>query len=353
MDGAKLPSLLVLTTVHGADDTRIREKLIRSLTGTAAVSYATRAPAPTDMSGLAEWIRLRGGRLRRNGRALTLLFSRRFKVAVVHDPELLPAAILAAVVARRRVVVDVHEHIPAQLRTKEWLPSLLRGPAAWVAGRLLRIAERVCDITLAEPGYQVLFRHPQRVFANYPEALPSPTAGDGSIVYVGDVTEARGLTDLMAAVALMEDRPLVRIVGRCDPELANRLSQTPGVEVLGRIPHPEAMRVVRDATVGVSPLRDTPNYRYSLPTKVVEYLGSGIAVVASDLPGTREVIAGLPGVALVPPEDPVGLAAALTNALADPAIRAAAAANVPSVRAQFRWPRDEVAAFYHGLLGNS
>ena len=351
MTDADLPGLLVISTVHAADDTRIREKLLRTLEGITAITYATRSPAPTDSSGISRWVELKGGRVMRNVRAVPLLFSRAHRVAVVHDAELIPAAIAASTLGRRRIVVDVHEHVPGQLITKDWLPAVLRRPAAWVAARLLRLAERVCEITLAEPGYQVLFRHPQRVFANYPDVLPPPAPGDGSVVYVGDVTQARGLTDLVAAIEQMEITPTVRIIGRCAPDLGAHLQTVNGVELLGRVPHPDAMRMVRTATVGVSPLRDTPNYRYSLPTKVIEYLGTGIAVVATDLPGTSEVIGDKPGVILVPAGDIDALANALSVALADPTLRAAAAANASAIRRQHCWPRAEVTSFYRGLLG--
>ena len=261
--------------------------------------------------------------------------------------------ILAATLARRRIVIDVHEHIPGLFDTRERLPKRLRPAAAWCVRRLLHLAERTCPITLAEPGYQALFRRPHPVFANYPDQLPAPVESDGSIVYVGDVTEARGLTDLAAAAERMEASPPIRIVGRCDPQLAGRLSRIPNVELLGRLPHSDAMEVVRRAAVGVSPLRDLSNYRYSLPTKVIEYLGVGIAVVATDLPGTREVIGGRPGVRLVSPGDIAALAAALHAAVTDPEHRHLATANVEQTRTEFRWPHDSVVAFYNRVLSGT
>jgi glycosyltransferase involved in cell wall biosynthesis len=343
-------TLLVVSTVHAADDVRIREKLIRSLTDVAVITYATKGPEPTDRDGLAEWRELPGGRIRRNLVALRMLFSRRHAACVVHDPELIPGAILAAVFAKRRIVVDIHEHIPGLFDTRERLPKRLRPAAAWWARRMLRLAERTCAITLAEPGYQASFRRPHPVFANYPDRLPPPVESDGSVVYVGDVTEARGLTDLAAAIEKMQASLTVRVIGRCDPDLAARLGRTPGIEVLGRLPHADAMEIVRRAAVGVSPLRDLPNYRYSLPTKVVEYLGVGIAVVATDLPGTSEIIGDRPGVRLVPAGDIDALAEALDQAVADSEHRTLATTNVDQTRAMFRWPHDEVVAFYKEIL---
>ena len=348
MRGRTVPRLLVLSTVHGADDTRIREKLIRSLVGIASLTYATKGPPPVDRNGFM-WTELIGGRLRRNLAAFRLLLSRRFDAAVVHDPELIPASMVAAVLGRR-IVIDVHEDIPGLFATRAWVPGPLRRPLAIAAAALLRLAERVCLITLAEPGYQRLFRRRHPVFANYPDDLPDPGGGGDSIVYVGDVTAARGLTDLAAALDLMEHPVPVTIVGRVAPEVAPHLDLDDDITVLGRRPHPEAMAVVGAAGVGVSPLRDTPNARYSLPTKTIEYLAMGIPVVATDLPGTTEAIGDLPGVVIVQPGDPVSLAAGLDRAMTDSSIGDAAATHAGDVRDRFRWPTDEVVMFYRSVL---
>jgi glycosyltransferase involved in cell wall biosynthesis len=349
MVDSQLPTLLVLSTVHAADDTRIREKLIRSLAGIATVAYATRSPAPSDGSGL-EWIELRGGRLRRNLTGLRLLFDRRFDAAVVHDPELIPAAILATVLGRRRVVIDIHEHIPGLFATRDWVPRVLQRPLARIAAGLLHLAERVCPITLAEPGYQALFRRRHPVFANYPDDLPEPASGGDVIVYVGDVTVARGMTDLVAALDLTRHAAPLRVIGRVDDAVGQQLDLDDDITVYGRLPHHDAMELVNESAVGVSPLRDLPNYRYSLPTKTIEYLAMGLVVVATDLPGTRDAIGELDGVILVPPGDPVALADGLDRAFADEGLRAAAAANARVVREQFRWPAKDVADFYRGML---
>ena len=74
----------------------------------------------------------------------------------------------------------------------------------------------------------------------------------------------------------------------------------------------------------------------------------GVPVIASDLPGTREVIGELPGVVLVPPGNPKALAAALIEV--DDDLRAAAAQGVGDVQRRFRWPADAVRDYYDSLL---
>ncbi|MFQ5554194.1 MAG: glycosyltransferase [Acidimicrobiia bacterium] len=347
--------LLVVSSVHPPDDPRIRHKLIRTLAAEWSIVYATRTPGPTDASGLT-WSALRGPRIVRSVRASWLLVRGSFDLASVHDPELLPAALLAALL-RRRIVYDVHEDLPAQLIRRPGLPRVVRRLLAGGASTMLRFAERMLPLTLAEPGYTGSFRKEHPVFPNLlePFSWPERTGSGVGIVYLGDVTEARGAMDLVDAVARMPDPPRLHLIGRCREalraDLAARASSS-GVDLRlhGYLDRVEAMDIVAGGRVGVSPLRDTPNYRHSLPTKILEYLALGVPVVASDLPGTRAVAADLPGVALVPPGDVGALAAAITEAAGRGDQAEAAAGNAADIRDQYRWPHADVVEFYGSSL---
>ena len=342
------PRLLVVTTVHHPDDNRIREKTVRSLEPVFEISYAARAPGPSDRSGLA-WLPLRGSRLRRNFAAWLIAFRGRFDLVSMHDPELLPLG-LALSFARRNVVFDVHEDVPAQISTKQWLPSRLRRPTAWVVRGLLRFAERRMTLTLAESSYGRILRGDHPVISNYPDTADLPrNAGEGAgAVYVGDVSEARGIIDAVVACGAVDLQ--LTLVGPCSDSVRSvvesaRLRHGADVVLTGRLPHHEAMMHVAKAAVALSPLRDIPNYRNSIPTKVLEYLAVGVPVVASDLPATREVVAGLEAVELHRPGDADDLAAAIRRLL-DPGQAAKARAQSDRVRESFRWPADKLRSIY-------
>ena len=345
------PKALVVTTVHWPDDTRIRERLIRTLAEGFDVRYATRDPGPTDNSDL-EWVRLRGGRLRRNLGALGLALRESWDVLVVHDPELIPVALVARL-KRRPVVLDVHENIPATARTRDWVPEWLRTPLATFLRGVLRIVEPLLTVTVAESGYRGLFRREHPVFPNHPDTrrYPNPTGGVPVVVYLGDVTVQRGAW--VAVEASAEAGVPIVFIGRAGDDLRAELAATSTeghtVDFKGELPNPVALNEARRAGVGISPLLDSPNYRDSAPTKVLEYLALGLPVVASDLPGTRELVEGLDAVELVSPGDPKALAQAIERAL-QPATRAAAAAQAQEVRERFRWPAEEVLEFYRSLI---
>ena len=350
-------AILVVTTVHASDDTRIRERLIRSLEGVGPVTYATRAPGPTDLSGL-EWAPLPGGRIRRNLRAMRMMLDKRWGLVILHDPETIPAGALTRLIRRSPIVFDVHEDLPAQIASKEWVPASTRPLFRWLARALYRIAERTLLVTLAEPGYRRLFRSTHPVFVNYPRSstYPEPLpSGDGSAVYVGDMTRARGIEDALSACS-QAGVPLTA-VGRVDAGMEAILrdhADTAGtaLTVTGRLPNPAALLRAAAASVGLSPLRDLDNYRDSLPTKTLEYLAVGVPVVATDLPGTRKALGDLDAVWLVPPGDVEAMAKAIGEASTGEAKRAAMG-QVGLVRERFRWPEEDVRAYYLALIGGS
>ena len=349
------PRLLVATPIHPADDPRIRHKLIAALQDEWDVTYAGLGRGPANQVGI-RWIELGGGRIARGARAGWMLLRGKYEVASLHDPEMLPAGLIAALLGRR-IVFDVHENLPAQLRTKDWIPQALRQPLAWVAAKLLRLAEQWVVITLAEEGYADLFSKTHPTFPNFlvgrppPPQDPDPEVG---VVYLGDVTEARGLALAVEAVA-GAGATRMTVMGRCRPAFRSQLlaiAERQGLDLVfhGFVNPDEALRIAARGQVGLSPLLDTPNYRASLPTKVLEYLAVGIPTVASDLPGTRRVVGDKPGVTLVPSGDVGAWQAAVGAVLADPEQRAAARAGADALREAYVWPDDAVRAFYRTQL---
>ena len=349
--------LLVLTTIHDPDDPRVRERTLASLAGVFEVDYATGAPGPTSRDDHT-WIELRGGRVRRWFAGLRLMLSGAYDVVSIHDPELIPGALIARLLRRRVVVVDVHEHVPAQILYKDWVWRPMRRPVAWLSHRLLRLAERFLVVTLAEDGYHVLFKGRNPVFANYPAdgALPAPSDDGGYLAYVGVVNEYRGASLMVEAAGEMESPLPLVMVGRVTDQKAAELldlADRLGVDLTltGPKPHREAMETAAAGTVGLALMADVPNNRWSQPTKLWEYLGMGVPVVVSRLPGTELAMAGHEAVRLVAPGDAADAARAIQEIVADPGIRSTAQESAAALAEGLVWPAEEIRAFYLGLAG--
>ena len=344
--------VLVVSSVHPPDDPRIRQKLVETLRTEMRVDLAVKAPGPSDATGIGVQL-LRGGRLLRTMHASWKIVRGTFDVVSIHDPELLPAAIAAAALGRE-VVFDVHEDVPAQIRHKERIPALIRPLLAWWAALLLRVAERMVSVTLAEPGYHSLFAERHPVFPNtLGSDLPerTPVEQRSGLVYLGDITRQRGIDLAVEAAGRLDPRPRLTLIGRCADGFRSELEAAArrvgvGVYFASYLPHREALQLMGQHRIGLSPLLDVPNYRHSLPTKLLEYLAMGLPVVASDLPGGKAELGDEPGVEWVLAGDVRAMADGIQRLLDAPKRFAEAEAAAESIRARFRWPTDEVAAFY-------
>jgi teichuronic acid biosynthesis glycosyltransferase TuaH len=113
--------------------------------------------------------------------------------------------------------------------------------------------------------------------------MPKPVAG-----LVGQLTERIdvGLLEAVADVGLS-----LLLVGpydpRWEPERFAALIARPNVHHTGRVPAREVPSYLAAMDVGLTPYADTPFNQASFPLKTLEYLGAGLPVVSSDLPGSR------------------------------------------------------------------
>jgi glycosyltransferase involved in cell wall biosynthesis len=294
---------LVVTVVHHPEDARIRHRQIAALLEvgwqvTYAAPFSGHVPASATDPALTtvDLPHARGRDRMRALRAARTLLRReatRHDVVLLHDPELLLATWRLDLPP---VVWDVHEDTAASMRMKPWLPSALTGPAAYAVRLLERRAEQHVHLLLAEERYQERF-HTQHLVVPNTTRVPATTRppDDPRVVYVGHLTRARGVVELVETGALLHRRSggrlRTQLVGHADTEAADLLSRDhPGLEWLGFRPHAEAMQVVSGALAGLSLLHDRPNYRVSRPTKVVEYAAHGVPVVTTPLPEAAALV---------------------------------------------------------------
>lgn len=159
---------------------------------------------------------------------------------------------------------------------------------------------------------------------------PEPDAGPLTIAYVGRMLEDKGVPTLVEAHRLLRARGLetrLLLVGTPDPENPTTVPETtlrawgrePGVEWRGGVA--DVRPVWAEAHIAVLPSR-----REGLPKSLLEAAACGRALVATDVPGCREIARAGVNALLAPPDDPGALADALETLARDPALRARFAA---------------------------
>jgi glycosyltransferase involved in cell wall biosynthesis len=215
---------------------------------------------------------------------------------LIHDPELL----LALPSRRRRppVIWDVHEDTAAALGTKPWLPRPLRPPAAVAVHTAERMAERYVHLILAEHGYVTRFGrlHPVVPNTTYVPDAPAPPDDDRRVMYVGHLSPDRGTGDMIELARLLRPRGItVELIGPADARARAQIGPVQAAGLLrwhGFVPNDQAMPLLDGALAGLSLLHDEPNFRHSMPTKVVEYMARGVPVVTTPLPAAAELARG-------------------------------------------------------------
>lgn len=308
---------LVVTVVHHPQDARIRHREIPALLDAGwRVTYAApftgygEVATPTPGLTAVDLPRARGRRRLRALRAARRLLRERASdhdVVLLHDPELMLAT---ARLDLPPVVWDVHEDTAAALPMKAWLPRPLARPTAAAVRAVERGAERRFGLLLAEDAYADRFRQPHPVVPNsarVPATVPAPDAP--RVVYVGHLSLARGAAEMVAlGRALRADGVGVELVGHADgttTPLLEAAADAGDVVWHGFLPADRAAEVVRGATAGLSLLHDQANYRHSRPTKVVEYLASGVPAVTTPLPLAVAMVEESGGGLVVPFPAPV------------------------------------------------
>jgi glycosyltransferase involved in cell wall biosynthesis len=159
-------------------------------------------------------------------------------------------------------------------------------------------------------------------------ALPDPPGLPVQVALVSRMLRSKGVPDAVAAVRRLRAEGMdveLLLVGPTD--LDNRDSLTdaelaafasePGVAWLGRVE--DVVAVWRHAAIAVLP----SIYGEGVPKALIEAAACARPIVASDMPGCREIVRHGETGLLVPPGDATALAAAIAALAGDPQRRAA------------------------------
>lgn len=352
------PRLLVVTVVHRPDDARILHRQIATLGAegfrvTYAAPWSACGVIPPDGLDTRDLPRA-SGRQRLDAlvaaRRLLLAEAAAHDLVLLHDPELLIAARMAGVERLPPIVWDVHEDTAVALGDRAWIPGALRWLLRLGVQRLERWAERSVHLILAEDGYRPRFRRSHPVVRNHPwrREVGPVTAGERAsvvrdpcrAVYVGRLSGGRGLEELIALGERLGSGFCIELVGPVDDGLRGLLEDAAAaghVVWRGFIPNDQVGEILAGALVGLSLLSDDPNYRVSMPSKVVEYLAHGVPVVATPLPAVVELLESAGGGLLVPFGDVEATASAIERLAGDPLLHARLVSEGHAAAADRTW----------------
>lgn len=363
---AGLLRVLVVTVAHTPEDARVRHREIGALLGrghtvTFVAPFTSFGVAPMEGLSCVDVPRSVGRHRVGPVVAATRQLWKRLPehdVVIVHDPELVPSLVGVGVLGRGRrpvLVWDVHEDVPAQVEMVPWLWEPAKRPFAAMLHAVERLAERRLRLLLAEHLYQGRFSRTHPVVPNstvVPSAAQVAVAAAANpghrVVYVGAITAARGLEEMVAVAAALPDDITLELIGNATPAIDARLRALPassGIDYRGFVPNRLALARIPGALAGLLLLADKANYRHSQPTKLIEYLAHGVPAISTPHPLPTALLDDTGAGVVIPFGPPAVVVEAVVEAVLalrdDPARRAAMGERGrATAEADFSWDND-------------
>jgi len=165
-----------------------------------------------------------------------------------------------------------------------------------------------------------------------PQGRPPPLR----ILFIGQAVERKGLPVLLRAFEALRDHvpATLTLVGASAEEVAHMTLDDRAISALGKVSEERKLAELARADVLCSPSLGGESFGMV----ITEGLAAGTPVLASDIPGYRDVLRdGIDG-RLVPAGDPLALAQALRLLALEPGRRARMAAAARERAERFAWP---------------
>ncbi|MBL4954460.1 glycosyltransferase [Neobacillus sp. OS1-32] len=113
-----------------------------------------------------------------------------------------------------------------------------------------------------------------------------------TILYTGTLNEKYGILNLLKAFELIKDknyRLQICGTGEAEKDIVEMAKQDNRIDFRGRVSREEAILLQKNATVLINPRNSEGEFtKYSFPSKIMEYLVSGVPTIAYSLPGMPE-----------------------------------------------------------------
>ena len=233
--------------------------------------------------------------------------------------------------------------------SSEWFPRMWLGrkdqplPVRWLAwmevtrleSAACRNADAIIETNQTRAGRFLRRGRTPVLVPNYPplSMLPEPSGERKPwLAWTGLVSRPRGFDRLLAALVPVARRfpeTRLRVIGGFDPRSdietwARDFIRAQGiesnVEFLGSLPYQAMFDALRPCLAGLILFQPERGNDYTgQPNKLFEFMGSGLAVIASDFPEIAPAVLDAGSGWLVDPRSPDAIAAAMSAALADPA----------------------------------
>lgn len=325
------PKVCILTSVHSPFDTRIFHKQAKSL---AEAGYDITLIAQHSKKEIIDDIKIvplekNKNRFERIFKSNWQVFKKALKedadIYHFHDPELIPIGLLLKLKGKK-VIYDVHEDVPQQILSKEWIWKPIRKLVSNLVNSVEKLADKfLTAIVSATPAIDNKFNNKNSIAVqNFPllnELNRLEVSEDKSekniITYVGGISEIRGIKEMIQAVEYLPEKYKTKFLlagnfsSNSLKKKAKKLNGWDRVEFQGWIDREQVAENLAKAKVGLVCFHPAPNHMNAQPNKMFEYMSAALPVIASNFPLWEEIIEGNNCGINVEPQNPKEIAEAI------------------------------------------
>lgn len=322
-----------ITTAHPRNDIRIFQKECLSLSSIYSV-YLIVADSKGDE--IKDNVRIIDVGKRNNSRFKRILFTTRraYKKALeincdlyhFHDPEFLFYGLMLALKGKK-VIYDVHEDVPKQTLSKEYINPVFRRLFASVIGIIERfISSRLSSIVTVTESINNLFLQYNKsctVINNFPDTenfIISQGRIRSGVCYIGNISSVRGIDYIMDSLEFSD--VVLHLAGEFETDLYKKRIQSHPfwhkVKYYGSVDLQKAQDIIQNSIAGLVTYLPVPNHIEAQPTKMFEYMACGTPVIASDFPLWKNIIETNNCGICVNPMDPKSIAETINSIVKNP-----------------------------------
>lgn len=368
--------ICILTSVHPAFDARIFHKEAKTLvkggyevvligqhSAEEVVDGVKIIPLPTPKSRFERVTKI-GWKL------LRAALREKADVYHFHDPELIPIGLVLKFFGKK-VIYDVHEDVPEQILSKDYIPKFLK---KLVSGSF-KIFENYSSkafsfvITATDAIACKFLKRTSNVISvkNYISGEYAKTKAQSKIshnvlkvIFVGGIYRERGIIEGIKAMNLLSDLPLKLVLyGSVDEKFSLELKSldvTGRLDYQGIIPYTEVADRLKEADIGF--ICDCPLKRHmeGLPVKLFEYMAAGLPSIASNFQLWKEIVEGSHCGICVDPTSPEQMAEAMKYLYENPSERRQMGINGrKAILEKYNWEKEgrKLLNIYSRILGDN
>lgn len=289
----ELRTVILITTKHSYNDTRIYEKYYKSVKkNNYRIAYWCVGKNVKGIPNIKFF----------TNSIMIFLNCIRINNAIIHfhDPGFLVYAYLIKLFTNNSVIYDIHEDVPKDILLKSWIPYYRRIIFSKVYSFLERKMGRKLDglITVTDHILERIKKINRNsiTIKNYPiqpQKIDAWSNRKNQVIYVGAISKERGIFEMLELAGKLNKYKFI-IAGKfATDKLEKEVRSNPNwknIEYLGIINSELRNNLLNESKLGFVLLQSTITYQHALPVKLFEYLSYGVPVVSSHLNILNEII---------------------------------------------------------------